>query len=251
MRAVTVLPGVKGSVRLDDIDEPPLSDGGILVRTRALGICGTDHEILDGLYGTAPDGVERLVLGHELLRCRGRGAARQRILRPAIPLSASCGVPIRCRVLSCAAGEWDMCRNGGYTERGIKERHGFGSERFPHRARVCCGGRSRARPSRRSDGASQYRGEGVGPCRAGRSAFARLVAGNLLVTGAGPIGLLAALMGRQRGLDVHVLDRNTEGRSPGWSVTSAAPIMRHRKRCATCASISSWNARQRLRWWSS
>ena len=23
-----------------------------------------------------------------------------------------------------------MCRNGGYTERGIKERHGFGSERF-------------------------------------------------------------------------------------------------------------------------
>ena len=31
---------------------------------------------------------------------------------------------------ACAVGEWDMCRNGGYTERGIKERHGYGAERF-------------------------------------------------------------------------------------------------------------------------
>jgi threonine dehydrogenase-like Zn-dependent dehydrogenase len=36
----------------------------------------------------------------------------------------------------------------------------------------------------------------------------------LLVTGAGPIGLLAALMGQQRGLEVHVLDRVQEGRKP-------------------------------------
>jgi threonine dehydrogenase-like Zn-dependent dehydrogenase len=33
----------------------------------------------------------------------------------------------------------------------------------------------------------------------------------VLVTGAGPIGLLAALLGAQRGLEVHVLDHNTEG----------------------------------------
>src|SRR5262249_28074457 len=31
---------------------------------------------------------------------------------------------------ACAVGEWDMCRNGRYTERGIKERHGYGAERF-------------------------------------------------------------------------------------------------------------------------
>ena len=33
----------------------------------------------------------------------------------------------------------------------------------------------------------------------------------MLVTGAGPIGLLAALMGAQRGLEVHVLDHNDRG----------------------------------------
>jgi threonine dehydrogenase-like Zn-dependent dehydrogenase len=36
----------------------------------------------------------------------------------------------------------------------------------------------------------------------------------VLVTGAGPIGLLAAMIGVQRGLDVHVLDRVTDGVKP-------------------------------------
>jgi threonine dehydrogenase-like Zn-dependent dehydrogenase len=36
----------------------------------------------------------------------------------------------------------------------------------------------------------------------------------VLVTGAGPIGLLAALLGALRGLEVHVLDRVTEGVKP-------------------------------------
>jgi threonine dehydrogenase-like Zn-dependent dehydrogenase len=37
---------------------------------------------------------------------------------------------------------------------------------------------------------------------------------NVLVTGAGPIGLLAALIARQRGLEVHVLDRMEAGAKP-------------------------------------
>ena len=36
----------------------------------------------------------------------------------------------------------------------------------------------------------------------------------MLVTGAGPIGLLAALLGKQRGLNVHVLDRTESGPKP-------------------------------------
>ena len=60
-----MLPGVPNSARLDDIAEPPLDDGAILVRTLALGVCGTDREIVAGDYGDAPPGNERLVLGHE------------------------------------------------------------------------------------------------------------------------------------------------------------------------------------------
>jgi len=36
--------------------------------------------------------------------------------------------PVPCA--ACAAGEWDMCRNGQYTERGIKQRNGYGSEQY-------------------------------------------------------------------------------------------------------------------------
>src|ERR1035438_6793313 len=35
--------------------------------------------------------------------------------------------PVPCA--NCAAGEWDMCKNGLYTERGISGRDGYAAER--------------------------------------------------------------------------------------------------------------------------
>ena len=48
MRALTVAPGVANSARLEDVADPPPSDGAVLVRTLALGVCGTDREIVSG-----------------------------------------------------------------------------------------------------------------------------------------------------------------------------------------------------------
>jgi len=48
MRAITVVPGQQGSVALGEMQEPPLGDGGVLVQTQAIGICGTDLEIING-----------------------------------------------------------------------------------------------------------------------------------------------------------------------------------------------------------
>src|SRR5207245_81756 len=53
--------------------------------------------------------------------------------------------------------------------------------------------------------------------RRGRSSAQRV-----LVTGAGPIGLLAALLGTQRGLDVHVLDVVSAGPKPELVVALGA-----------------------------
>ena len=102
----------------------------MLVRALALGVCGTDREIVSGAYGWAPPGQKRLVIGHEFAGQGAGGAGRIAASRPAISSSASCAGPIRCRVPICAVGEWDMCRNGRYTERGIKERNGYGSDLF-------------------------------------------------------------------------------------------------------------------------
>src|ERR1700680_1590327 len=67
MRALTVAPGIANSARVEDVPEPPVSDGAVLVRTLALGVCGTDREIVSGSYGWAPPGEKRLVIGHESL----------------------------------------------------------------------------------------------------------------------------------------------------------------------------------------
>jgi threonine dehydrogenase-like Zn-dependent dehydrogenase len=213
MRAVTVLPGVKGSVRLDDVAEPPLSDGSVLVRTRALGICGTDHEILDGLYGSAPDGAERLVLGHESFGIV-ENAPHDCGFAIGDPIVGIVRRPDPLPCPSCAAGEWDMCRNGGYTERGIKERNGFGSERFRIEPDFTVAvDRDLGLAGVLMEPASIVAKAWDHVERVARRSQA-WSADNLLVTGAGPIGLLAALLGRQRNLDVHVLDRNTDGPKP-------------------------------------
>ena len=210
MRAITVSPGVAESARLEDVPEPPPSEGAVLARTLALGVCGTDREILSGVYGFAPPGEARLVLGHESL-------GEVEIAPPGCGLTRGdlvVGIvrrpdPEPC--LACAVGEWDMCRNGRYTERGIKERHGYGAERF----------RIEPEFAVKVDPSLGILGVLLEPAsilakawdhteRIGHRARAWQPR-SLLVTGAGPIGLLAALMGVQRDLDVHVYDHNKGG----------------------------------------
>src|SRR3954465_15944700 len=67
MRAVTVMPGRPRSQRLEEIGEPSDGQGAILVRALAVGICGTDRELISLGYGEAGPGHERLVIGHESL----------------------------------------------------------------------------------------------------------------------------------------------------------------------------------------
>src|SRR6266446_4110730 len=213
MRAITVLPGAANSARLDDIPEPPLSDGAILVRTWALGVCATDREIVSGGYGSAPPGGERLVLGHESLGRVEEAPADSALVHGDLVV----GIvrrpdPVPCP--ACAIGEWDMCRNGRYTERGIKERHGYASERF----------RIEPEFAVKIDPELGIFGVLIEPASILAKAWdhaeriGRRSRGwqprSLLVTGAGPIGLLAALMGVQRGCEVHVLDHNKSGPKP-------------------------------------
>jgi threonine dehydrogenase-like Zn-dependent dehydrogenase len=210
MRALTTVPGIPNSARIEDMAEPPLSDGDVLVRTLALGVCGTDREILAGEYGWAPPGQDRLVVGHESLGLVEQAPGGCGLM----PGDLVVGIvrrpdPVPC--MACAAGEWDMCRNGRYTERGIKERHGYGAERF------------RVEPefAVKIDPALGHLGVLLEPASVLAKAWDHTWhigrrsqswhPQTLLVTGAGPIGLLAALLGAQRGLDVHVLDRHAEG----------------------------------------
>ena len=118
-----------GSVRFEEVPEPDQSTGSILVQVVAVGICGTDVEIASGAYCWASPGWDRLILGHESLGRvvdPGPGSGLQ-----AGDLIVGIRPPPRPGARpNCAVGEWDMCRNGQYTERGIKQIDGFMSERW-------------------------------------------------------------------------------------------------------------------------
>jgi threonine dehydrogenase-like Zn-dependent dehydrogenase len=212
VRALTVIPQVAGSARLEEVTEPEASAGAVLVAAEAVGICGTDAEILAGHAGAAPPGRDRLVLGHESL---GR----------VIEAPADSGLaggdrvvgivrrpdPVPCRM--CARGAWDMCENGRYTEHGIVKEDGFAAERYRLEPRFVV----------RIDPALGERGVLVEPTSVVVKAWehieriaarADLEPERVLVTGAGPVGLLAALLAVQRGLEVHVLDRARGGPKP-------------------------------------
>jgi glucose 1-dehydrogenase len=129
VRAITVLPQKANSIELSDVPEPTEADGDVLVDVVAVGICGTDAEIIAGEYGEAPPGHDRLVLGHESLgRVRqappGAGVAEGDL----VACIVRCPDPVPCA--NCAAGQWDMCSNGRNTEHGIKGLDGFMREHY-------------------------------------------------------------------------------------------------------------------------
>jgi glucose 1-dehydrogenase len=212
MKAITVEPHTPGSACLEDVRDPEVRDGSVLVEAVAVGVCGTDIEIIDGKYGWAPPGRTRLVLGHESL---GRvldpgptGGLQKGDLLVGIVRRPD---PVPCA--NCAVGEWDMCRNGQYTERGIKQIDGFMSELW----------RIEPEYAMKVDPSLGLLGVLLEPTTVVTKAWEQVQAvgqrafwepANVLVTGAGPIGLLAALVARQHGLDVHVLDRVETGLKP-------------------------------------
>jgi threonine dehydrogenase-like Zn-dependent dehydrogenase len=213
MRALTVSPGVSSSLKLEDVEEPPASDGDVLVDTLAIGICGTDREIVSGAYGWAPPGSQRLIIGHESLG-RVRSAPAGSGLDPGDLVAGIVRRPDPVPCAACAQGEWDMCRNGRYTERGIKQRNGYASSRF----RVEHDFAVRIAPELGACGVLVEPTSVVAKAWEQIERIGHRTAAwqprTVLVTGAGPIGLLAALLGKQRGCDIHVLDRVAEGPKP-------------------------------------
>jgi threonine dehydrogenase-like Zn-dependent dehydrogenase len=212
MRALTVKPGEKDTLAVVDWPDPEPGLDELLVEGLAVGVCGTDREIAAGEYGWAPGGQDRLVMGHESL-----GRVRQ--APDGSRFSAGdlvVGVvrrpdPVPCG--ACARGQFDMCRNGRYTERGIKQIHGYASQLWAVEDNYAV-----ALDERLGDvGVLMEPTTIVAKAwdqveRIGARAW--FEPERVLVTGAGPIGLLAALLGVQRGLDVHVLDHVTSGPKP-------------------------------------
>jgi threonine dehydrogenase-like Zn-dependent dehydrogenase len=210
VKAAVIVPGKPHLAKVADVPDAEPAPGELLVEGLLVGVCGTDVEIVRDGFGWAPPGRDGFVLFHESY---GRVVSA-----PAHSGFAAgdlvAGVvrrpdPMPCP--ACAAGDWDFCQNGLYTERGIKELDGYGSQLWTVPPKFAI----KLEPALGELGVLTEPGSVVAKAWEQAELIARrahLQPRRALITGAGPIGLLAALLAAQRDLEVHVLDRATSGR---------------------------------------
>jgi glucose 1-dehydrogenase len=124
MLALVTEPGRAHTTRVEDVPEVRPLEGEVLVRTLEVGVCGTDREISEGVFGVAPEAEPFLVLGHEALGVveqDGNGFTRGDLVTAIV--RRSCG-----RCVACAEDSPDSCLTGDYSERGITRLHGYARE---------------------------------------------------------------------------------------------------------------------------
>jgi glucose 1-dehydrogenase len=114
-------------VKLIDQPEPRVEDDrDVKVRIVEVGISATDRKVIEFKYGFPPGGSEFLIPGHEALGEVveiGDAVTELKVGDLVVPLvrhpcpDQSCG--------PCRMNRADYCITGHFTERGIKEEHGF------------------------------------------------------------------------------------------------------------------------------
>src|SRR5262245_8249963 len=126
MKAIAVTPAIK-QIGLIDLPEPELaSPTDVKLRMIEAGVCGTDREICAFEYGTPPADTDHLVIGHESLGEVveiGAKVSRVKLGDLVVPMVRRPCPHDYC--IACRSSRQDFCFTGDFTERGIKERHGF------------------------------------------------------------------------------------------------------------------------------
>jgi threonine dehydrogenase-like Zn-dependent dehydrogenase len=197
VKALVAEPGTAHTTRVEDVDEP--SGDGVLLRVLEVGVCGTDREIAEGLFGAAPEGEKQLVIGHESLARvdrDGNGFSKGDLVCATV--RRSCG-----HCLACGEGAPDSCLTGDYSERGITRLDGFARELVLEEA-------GNLVPIPRSLGRLAVLAEPTSICTRGVRHAITIGARQpweprrALVTGAGAVGLLSTMLLRLEGMEVCV-----------------------------------------------
>ena len=212
MRALIVNPGQRTFGVVERPLPPDPQGTEVLLRILDVGICGTDREICNFQYGSPPEGAEEFVLGHEALAevvAVGPDVSMFRTGELVVPTVRRPCSNRRCH--ACRVERQDFCSTGEFRERGIVRADGYLAEfvledegyliPVPEVLRDVA---VLVEPlSIVSKAAEEY------AAIRGRFAF-EVPHSRGLVLGAGPVGLLAAMMMRAKGFDTSVFSREPE-----------------------------------------
>ena len=132
MKALAVIPGTPGSIHLRDVPTPRLDEvpggRGVLIKVLRVGVDGTDKEINQAEYGTAPDGSDYLIIGHESFGVVEAVGDNVWEVRPGDFVVATVRRPGAS--FYDQIGLQDVTTDDVYYERGINLRHGYLAEYY-------------------------------------------------------------------------------------------------------------------------
>ena len=189
----------------------------VRVRMLEVGVCGTDAELCAFEYGDPPAGVDYLIVGHEALGVVEEIGPAVEHLRAGDLVVPSVRRP--CPIDECAActsGNQDFCVTGKYTERGIKAAHGFLAEQVVEEDRYLHIVPSELREvgvlteplTIAEKGLRQYAAiQRRLPWMEHADDEAFMHGRRAVVLGAGPVGLLGAMLFLERGFETWVFSR--------------------------------------------
>ena len=215
----------QGAVEILDIPRPRIEDEGqVLVRLIEGGLCGTDREIVRARRGRLPEGSEFMILGHETLGEVVEAGKDAIALRPGDRVAIAPRRPCQ-RCAQCWRGRPDLCETGQYRERGIIGMHGMFAEYVVDSAEFVF-----ALPPELyeigvlMEPASVLAKTLTRIALARRSLFGAESSQRVLVLGAGPIGILAALFARLEAAEVHTVSLEGDDSLPATVLRSAGVI---------------------------
>ncbi len=211
MKAIAVKPGVKNSVHLVEMPKPKAEEipngRGVLVKVLRVGVDGTDKEINNAEYGSAPDGADFLVIGHEGFGVVEEVGENVTELKQGDYVVATVRRPGNS--VYDLIGTNDMTTDDTYFERGINLRHGFLSEFYVEDAEFVVKIPQGLKEVAVLLEPTTVVEKGVAQAYEIQRRLKVWRPRRAAVLGAGTIGLLATLVLRLRGLEV-----TTFGRTP-------------------------------------
>jgi threonine dehydrogenase-like Zn-dependent dehydrogenase len=216
VNGLALTPGVSSDLKVISLALPSLGPNDVQIRVLEAGICGTDREIIHGQFGYPPAGESDLVLGHEAL---GQVTALgSQVHGLAVGDLVTATVRRACTCPNCLAGESDYCTLMEFTERGIRGAQGFWTDAYVENADFVI----KVPDSLRKVGVM------IEPASVIEKAWRVALAvqqrfpvwepTTALVFGAGPIGILQAMLLRQNGMEVTVVARRPAAEAPATRV---------------------------------
>jgi threonine dehydrogenase-like Zn-dependent dehydrogenase len=216
---LAVTPGTPHSLHLTEIALPDVGPGDVQIRVLQAGICGTDREIIAAHFGSPPADNPSLVIGHEVLGVVEAAGDSVTTLAPGDLVTVT--VRRGCGCAQCAAGASDFCADLRFTERGIVGRHGFMTKRFVESAEYVVPVPAELREIGVLVEPTSVAEKAWRVAMAVQTRIAAWRPKTAVVFGAGPIGLLATLMLRAKGLDVYTVARRPASESPAAGIVTA------------------------------